>query len=144
MGPLPQAEALREDTACLVQWLNARSDVPVVLVVDQFEEVFTLCQDATIRDAFAATLVNLVQTPGPRHTVILTMREDFIERAGSLPIPPDLFQGPGPSDGHERGGASEGDRGAGEAGPAQIRGRPRGGGRSRILEPFGAPVGTRR
>lgn len=50
---------------------------PVVLVIDQFEELFTLCSDGAARQALVDNLLALTQAPGPRHTVILTMRTDF-------------------------------------------------------------------
>jgi len=50
---------------------------PIVLVVDQFEELFTLCDDQDKREAFVARLLKLVDSPLARHNVILTMRSDF-------------------------------------------------------------------
>lgn len=49
----------------------------VVLVIDQFEELFTLCDDADAREAFVGNLLALVQTSRPFHRVVLTMRSDF-------------------------------------------------------------------
>ncbi len=58
------------------------SDLPVslspcLLVVDQFEELFTLCDDDQARQAFVAKLRDLIDTPGAEHRLILTMRSDF-------------------------------------------------------------------
>ncbi len=50
---------------------------PVVLVVDQMEELFTLTDDESDRRAFVAAMVTLVECPSPRHTVIMTLRSDF-------------------------------------------------------------------
>jgi len=50
---------------------------PVVLVVDQLEELFTLTDDETERHAFVAAIVALVEHPSLRHIVITTMRSDF-------------------------------------------------------------------
>ena len=47
------------------------------MVVDQFEEVFTLCTDDELRDAFIDNLVTLVEAQGARHLVILTLRADY-------------------------------------------------------------------
>ncbi|MBK9715198.1 MAG: WD40 repeat domain-containing protein [Kouleothrix sp.] len=58
---------------------------PLVLVIDQFEELFTLCADEREREAFAGRLLELAESPGPRHTVILTMRSDFEENVAKLP-----------------------------------------------------------
>ena len=57
----------------------------MVGVVDQFEEAFTLCNDQQVRQAFIDNLVNLMQAPGARHTVILTMRTDFEPFVTRLP-----------------------------------------------------------
>jgi len=50
---------------------------PVLLVVDQFEETFTLCTNEQERAAFIARLVALVSEPLAHHRVVLTMRSDF-------------------------------------------------------------------
>lgn len=86
------AARLREDPSRLAQLAGTGEETPVVVVVDQFEEVFTLCRDAEARQAFVASLVNLVEVSGPRHTVILTMRTDFVQEVGRLPGLPDLLQ----------------------------------------------------
>src|SRR5262249_8298022 len=62
---------------------------PVVLVIDQFEELFTLCDDASIREEFLGILLRLVTAPDARHTVILTMRIDYREKVASFP---DFFE----------------------------------------------------
>lgn len=50
---------------------------PLLLLVDQFEETFTLCSDETQRAAFLDRLVELASSPGAPHRVVLTMRSDF-------------------------------------------------------------------
>ncbi len=57
----------------------------LVLVVDQFEEVFTLCDDPAVRARFAAALVGAAGDGelGPVRT-ILTLRDDFLLRAQAL------------------------------------------------------------
>ena len=68
----------------------------LVLVVDQFEEVFTLCDDADARARFAGALVGAAgggDEPGPVRT-ILTLRDDFLLRAQALdPLRPRLARG---------------------------------------------------
>lgn len=49
---------------------------PRLLVVDQFEEVFTLCEDERARQQFVDALVALVSAK-VAHRVILTVRSDF-------------------------------------------------------------------
>jgi energy-coupling factor transporter ATP-binding protein EcfA2 len=67
-------------------------EVPIVLVVDQFEELFTLCGNEQEREAFARRLLALVQSPEAQHIVILTMRSDFEENVAKLPVLHARFQ----------------------------------------------------
>src|SRR5262249_20392809 len=53
------------------------SSSPCLLVVDQFEELFTLCDDEQARQQFIAMLLDLIEAPGAQDRVILTMRSDF-------------------------------------------------------------------
>lgn len=55
----------------------------LVLVLDQFEEVFTLCRDNTLCRAFLAILLTASRTPWI--TVILTLRADFYGRVLAEP-----------------------------------------------------------
>ncbi|MFF8729249.1 helix-turn-helix domain-containing protein [Streptomyces sp. NPDC015171] len=61
----------------------------LVLLVDQFEELFTLCSDATERRAFARVLCTLAApAPGPARdpaVVVLGVRADFSGRCLELP-----------------------------------------------------------
>jgi WD40 repeat protein len=49
----------------------------VVLVVDQFEEVFTLCRDEIERQQFMSCLMNAVQRLGHKLCLVVAMRADF-------------------------------------------------------------------
>ena len=74
------AQELRDDVGRLSALLDRSGGPPVVVVVDQFEEVFTLCNNPEASKAFLDNLVNLVRTNDgapPRNRVILTMRSDF-------------------------------------------------------------------
>lgn len=53
------------------------SEGPAVLVVDQFEELFTLCQDAPTREILAGAIQRLALDPGSPHRAVLTVRDDF-------------------------------------------------------------------
>lgn len=57
--------------------LTEDGEEDVVLVVDQFEEVFTLCQDEQERARFLAALVTATTEPGSRTRVVLGIRTDF-------------------------------------------------------------------
>lgn len=54
----------------------AKTSARVLIVVDQFEELFTLCHDAEERHAFVANLMNAVASHGPT-AVVITLRADF-------------------------------------------------------------------
>ncbi|HLP88590.1 MAG TPA: caspase family protein [Nostocaceae cyanobacterium] len=49
----------------------------VVIVVDQFEEVFTLCQNDKLRQMFFEYLLSALERPDNKLCLILTMRADF-------------------------------------------------------------------
>ncbi|MGH2770266.1 MAG: TIR domain-containing protein, partial [Actinomycetota bacterium] len=57
----------------------------LVLIVDQFEEVFTLCADEDERRTFVANLCYAATIPGGRAVVILGLRADFYHRAAPYP-----------------------------------------------------------
>ncbi len=50
----------------------------VVLLVDQFEETYALCQDEAERGAFIGNLLNAARAPNGRISIILTLRSDFL------------------------------------------------------------------
>ncbi|MHB8645163.1 MAG: nSTAND1 domain-containing NTPase [Thermomicrobiales bacterium] len=83
-------DELRADarTLHLAAELALRGNPPtdrVVLVVDQCEEVFTLCTDEGERARFIDALVTAATEQGGRCIVILTLRADFYARCESYP-----------------------------------------------------------
>lgn len=80
-------------------WAAALGDhedsAEVLLVVDQFEEVFTLCGDEGERGRFIALLIEAVQNPGRRCRIVLGLRADFLARCESRPdLGPVVAQAP--------------------------------------------------
>jgi formylglycine-generating enzyme required for sulfatase activity len=67
-------------------------DARVLLVVDQFEEVFTLCRSETERAATLDNLVHATTIPGGRTVVVLTMRADWYPRLAAYPLLAQLAQ----------------------------------------------------
>src|SRR5206468_557549 len=57
----------------------------VVWVIDQFEEVFTLCRDEGERAQFLANILYAASVPNGRNAVVLTMRADFYPRCAAYP-----------------------------------------------------------
>src|SRR5512135_3431887 len=77
-----------EDTLHLTTRLTLRDAPParrLVLLVDQFEEVFTLCEDDAARKALFDNLLYAATITGGQTIVLLTMRADFYAKCGPYP-----------------------------------------------------------
>jgi len=59
--------------------------VRIVWVVDQFEEIFTLCNDEKERASFLRNLLYASSIPDGQSTVLLTMRADFLPKCAASP-----------------------------------------------------------
>jgi hypothetical protein len=57
----------------------------IVWVIDQFEEVFTLCSDEKERASFLGNLLYASSIPDGQSTVLLTMRADFLPKCAAWP-----------------------------------------------------------
>jgi energy-coupling factor transporter ATP-binding protein EcfA2 len=68
---------LEADPGHLLDIVRTAGGAPALVVVDQFEELFTLCSDDALVGAFVANLLRLIEAEGPRHTVLITVRSDF-------------------------------------------------------------------
>jgi hypothetical protein len=60
-------------------------DERLVLVIDQFEEVFTLCTDEDERAAFVAAIVEAAVDPRAKEIIVLALRADFYGRCAASP-----------------------------------------------------------
>ncbi len=58
----------------------------LVLVVDQFEELYTQCKDPTARNDWLDALAHLITSPDTRYRVIITLRADFYDRPLLHPV----------------------------------------------------------
>jgi WD40 repeat protein len=87
-----ESKRYRQDPAHLTQLVSERFSNNIVLVVDQFEEVFTLCTDEVTRTCFVDNLVNLAQSKGTEHRIIITMRTDFESNIARLPSLQQIFE----------------------------------------------------
>jgi formylglycine-generating enzyme required for sulfatase activity len=67
-------------------------DTRVLLVLDQFEEVFTVCRTETERAATLDNLVHATTIPGGRTVALLTMRADWYPRLAAYPQAAQLAQ----------------------------------------------------
>lgn len=68
-----------------VYWLRSRPEPMIVLVVDQFEELFTLAP-AEDRQRFLALTLNALEHAGDRFKFVVTLRSDFIASSLEYPV----------------------------------------------------------
>jgi hypothetical protein len=61
-------------------------EIRLVVVVDQFEEVFTLCTKDNLRDAFVNNLLYAAKATQGRTLAILTMSADFWKCAANTEL----------------------------------------------------------
>lgn len=90
VSPQPELMVhLREDRRGLVRAarriLPNDPDSELILVIDQFEELFTLVEDNAVRMHFIDNLLSAVTDPRGRVRVILTLRADFYDRPLMIP-----------------------------------------------------------
>jgi WD40 repeat protein/DNA-binding SARP family transcriptional activator/class 3 adenylate cyclase len=81
--PIPRLhDTLESGSRGLLQAVEllASHEAEVVLVVDQFEEVFTLCSDEREREQFLEALRVASVDPDSRLRVVVTLRADFYDR----------------------------------------------------------------
>lgn len=74
---------LRQSNRALAEALNRATladEQDRFLVIDQFEELFTLCFDKTVRQAFINNLLHITQNPQPSLKTILVLRADFYQQ----------------------------------------------------------------
>lgn len=82
---------LAKNPQYLTELADARQQT-VVLVIDQFEELFTLCHDLEERQAFIDNIINLAQGRTYPHRVIVTMRTDYESYLNKYPLLQRLFE----------------------------------------------------
>lgn len=70
---------------------DAPASARLLLLIDQFEEVFTRASDAE-RDPFIRLIRTAAVQPKGRTQVLITMRADFFDRIGSYPDLAELFE----------------------------------------------------
>src|SRR5262249_61631033 len=68
---------------------------PLLLLLDQFEELFTLCEDEAQRRAAADALAGAVRDAAGHFRLVLGMRSDYLGAAAALPGRAALLGRPG-------------------------------------------------
>ena len=69
---------LQEGASGLARLIQASSAPRVILVIDQFEEVFTRCEDLEEREQYFACLLGALSETDGKLCLILAMRADFV------------------------------------------------------------------
>jgi len=73
------------DLAVALAFAERAAEDRMVLVADQFEELFTLCADEDERRAFLTNLAYAATVPGGRTVLVVGMRADFYHRCAPYP-----------------------------------------------------------
>ena len=89
-GVLPGSEGwrvllIRPGEHPMRELVDLPADEPALLVVDQFEEVFTVCADEQERMSFLAALAEVANAPNGVVTVVLAIRADHYGRCADDP-----------------------------------------------------------
>lgn len=71
------------------------TDSPLIVLVDQFEELYTLCDNEQVRSAFVENLLCAASDSSQRVSVIITMRSDFLGKTQQHPRLNQLFSSQG-------------------------------------------------
>lgn len=89
-GDIPEKlnAEITSDPTILGQYLRLvaeKNNVTILLFIDQFEELFTLCSNLTERQFYAEMLANAARSPEEGVRVVFALRDDFLVRAKQLP-----------------------------------------------------------
>lgn len=60
--------------------LPSDEDIELLLYIDQFEELFTLCDDEAIRTQFMDMIIEVAKEPNSRLRIVTSLRADFYDR----------------------------------------------------------------
>lgn len=72
-------EMIADGAAGLQRWMKGKPETfRLVLAIDQFEEVFTLCQQPAEREQFFALLMEALAAMPTQLCIVLAMRADFV------------------------------------------------------------------
>ena len=72
----------------LQQWQQQHSNQKLLLVIDQAEELFSLCREGAQRQQFLAILAELLEQQNAQFHILLTLRSDFEPQFRDSPLEP--------------------------------------------------------
>ncbi len=84
-GNAVAADDLRTDPGSLERATRPDGEGSLVIVVDQLEELFTLCRDEAERRVFVEALIGAWHDPASAIVVIVALRADFYGRVAAYP-----------------------------------------------------------
>ncbi len=84
----PGRDPLRALSAALSAAQGPGAAKDVLLVVDQFEEIFTQVADPAVRQDFVQRLWRLAEAPASGTRIIVTLRVDFLGECGGIVLDP--------------------------------------------------------
>ncbi len=70
-------------------WSQLHPETKLLLVIDQFEELVTLCHDADEREKFLAGLARAIKAFPEQLRIVVTLRSDFEGQFQDTPLEPD-------------------------------------------------------
>ncbi|MGK7940905.1 MAG: caspase family protein [Crocosphaera sp.] len=70
----------------IAHWIKNHPQEKLLLVIDQLEELITLCGDETEKEEFLEILANLVTTYGDQLKIVVTLRSDFESQFTKTPL----------------------------------------------------------
>ncbi len=92
-GQLREAEeAISQGATGLARLIKASKSPRTVLIVDQFEEVFTVCRSLPERQQFISGLLGALKQTGDKLCLIFAMRDDFLGKCAAYRELADLIQ----------------------------------------------------
>ncbi|WP_346294308.1 AAA family ATPase [Sphaerothrix gracilis] len=83
---LPTAAGLYDGMRRIADLMPQIKDSPLVVLVDQFEEVYSLCKDPNERQAFIENLLCAASDPTGNLSVMITLRSDFLGETQRHPM----------------------------------------------------------
>ncbi len=85
-------EAIAQGETGLARLIRASRSPRTLLIVDQFEEIFTVCQSHSDRQQFISSLLGALKQTGDKLCIIFAMRDDFLGKCAAYHELTDLIQ----------------------------------------------------